>query len=241
MAQNIYDNPEFFAGYTKLGRSVEGLDGAAEWPALRAMLPEMRGLAVLDLGCGFGWFCRWARAQGAARIVGLDLSENMLERARATTPDPAITYIRADLDHADLPRPAFDLAYSSLALHYVEELPALIAKIHAALVPGGRLVFSMEHPIFTAPTNPGWSEAAGRRIWPVDAYSLEGPRRTDWLAPGVIKQHRTIATTLNTLLGAGFALRHVAEWAPTEAQIADRPALADERHRPPFLLVSAQR
>ena len=66
MTQNIYDNEEFFAGYSRLPRSVEGLDGAPEWPALRAMLPELRGRRVLDLGCGFGWFCRWAREQGAA-------------------------------------------------------------------------------------------------------------------------------------------------------------------------------
>ena len=61
MTQNIYDNPEFFEGYSRLSRSVEGLDGAAEWPALKALLPELRGLRVVDLGCGFGWFCRWAR------------------------------------------------------------------------------------------------------------------------------------------------------------------------------------
>jgi SAM-dependent methyltransferase len=66
MAQNIYDNEEFFEGYSRLPRSVEGLDGAPEWPALRALLPDLRGLDVLDLGCGFGWFCRWARGQGAA-------------------------------------------------------------------------------------------------------------------------------------------------------------------------------
>ena len=66
MTQNIYDNDEFFAGYGQLPRSVEGLDGAPEWPALRAMLPDLHGLKVLDLGCGFGWFCRWAREQGAA-------------------------------------------------------------------------------------------------------------------------------------------------------------------------------
>ncbi|RUW96707.1 SAM-dependent methyltransferase, partial [Mesorhizobium sp. M8A.F.Ca.ET.023.01.1.1] len=52
MAQNIYDQPEFFAGYSQLGRSVEGLDGAAEWPALRAMLPDVTGLRIVDLGCG---------------------------------------------------------------------------------------------------------------------------------------------------------------------------------------------
>ena len=40
MAQNIYDNPAFFEGYAQLPRSVQGLDGAPEWPALRAMLPD---------------------------------------------------------------------------------------------------------------------------------------------------------------------------------------------------------
>ena len=83
MSQNIYDDPEFFAGYSRLGRSVEGLNGAAEWPALRAMLPPIRGLRVCDLGCGFGWFCVWAREQGAASVLGLDVSENMLALARA--------------------------------------------------------------------------------------------------------------------------------------------------------------
>ena len=80
MTQNIYDNDDFFAGYSKLGRSVEGLDGAAEWPALRALLPDRAGARVLDLGCGFGWFCRWARGAGAAEVCGLDVSEKMLER-----------------------------------------------------------------------------------------------------------------------------------------------------------------
>ena len=39
MAQNIYDNPEFFAGYAQLPRSMHGLDGAPEWAALRSLLP----------------------------------------------------------------------------------------------------------------------------------------------------------------------------------------------------------
>ena len=39
MTQNIYDNPEFFEGYGRLPRSVEGLEGAPEWPALRVLLP----------------------------------------------------------------------------------------------------------------------------------------------------------------------------------------------------------
>ncbi len=242
MTQNIYDNPEFFEGYSRLSRSVEGLDGAAEWPALKTLLPELRDLRVVDLGCGFGWFCRWARQQGAAAVLGIDVSEKMLARARAATTDAAIIYLEADLEAAELPQAAFDLAYSSLALHYVEDLGGLLAKVRRALVPGGRFVFSAEHPIFTAPTQPGWSLGVdGRKIWPVDSYLCEGPRRTDWLAKGVIKQHRTLATYLNLLLQLGFGLSHIEEWGPTDEQIAARPALADERQRPMFLLVAARR
>jgi ubiquinone/menaquinone biosynthesis C-methylase UbiE len=242
MTQNIYDNPDFFTGYSQLGRSVEGLDGAAEWPALRTLLPDLRGRAVVDLGCGFGWFCRWAREHGAARVLGLDVSENMLARARTDTTDPAVTYACADLEHLDLPEASFDLAYSSLALHYVEHLDALLAHVHCALKPGGLLVFSAEHPIYTAPSQPGWStDADGNKTWPIDGYLVEGPRSTDWLAKGVIKQHRTIGTYLNLLLRLGFTLTRIEEWGPTAAQIAARPALAVERERPPFLLVAARR
>ena len=242
MTQNIYDDPGFFEGYSRLGRSVEGLDGAAEWPALRALLPDVRGLRVLDLGCGFGWFCRWAREQGAAHVLGLDVSERMLARAQASTRDAAITYTRADMERVELPPASFDLVYSSLALHYVERLDRLLAEVHRALVAGGRLVVSVEHPIYTAPADPKWStDAAGRKTWPVDGYLVEGPRSTDWLAKGVIKQHRTLGTYLTLLLREGFTIAHVEEWGPTDAQIAARPALAEERQRPAFLLVAAQR
>jgi SAM-dependent methyltransferase len=220
MPQNIYDDDSFFAGYATLARSQKGLDAAGEWPALRALLPPMQNLRVVDLGCGYGWFCRWAREQGAASILGLDLSEKMLARAAETTPDPAITYQRADLSALILPPASFDLAYSSLA-------------------PAGRFVFSLEHPLYMAPTNPAFLTLEdGRRIWPLDNYLAEGRRETTWFAPGVVKYHRTIATTLTEALAAGFRLTAIQEWGPTDAQIAQHPSWADERIRPPFLLVA---
>jgi len=242
MTQNIYDNDEFFAGYARLPRSVEGLAGAPEWPALRRPLPELRGRNVLDLGCGYGWFCRWAREQGAAEVLGIDVSEKMLARARADTSDKAITYRWADMESLALPSDAFHLVYSSLALHYVENLSRLMAEVYGSLVRGGSLVFSAEHPIYTAPAEPKWSlDAKGHKIWPVDLYLDEGPRSTDWLAPGVIKQHRTLATYINLLLRSGFAVAHLEEWGPSEAQIRAQPSLAAERHRPPFLIVAAKK
>ncbi len=242
MTRNIYDNEEFFAGYSRLPRSIEGLAGAPEWPAMQAMLPDVRGRRVLDLGCGFGWFCRWARGKGAAHVEGIDVSENMLARARATTADAAIVYSRADMERLALPVAAFDLVYSSLALHYVVDLEWLLSEAHQSLVPGGSLVFSVEHPMMTAPALQAWStDAAGRKTWGLNGYLDEGPRTTDWLTKGVVKQHRTVATYVNLLLRLGYALSRVEEWGPTPEQITAQPRLATEHQRPPYLLVAARR
>lgn len=243
MTQNIYDNDEFFSKYSGLERSVMGLDGAPEWPVMRALLPELRGLNVLDLGCGYGWFCRWAREHGAAEVLGLDVSEKMLARASASTNDPSITYRKADLESVELPANTFSLAYSSLAFHYLTNVSELFSKIHRSLIRGGALVFSVEHPMYTAPLNPAWTtDAAGNEeSWLLSGYLDEGPRTTDWLAKGVIKQHRTLATYINGLVIAGFTISHVEEWGPSAEHIAQHPDWAADHQRPPFLIIAARR
>ena len=121
----MYDSPEFFAAYSRLERSVHGLDGAPEWPSVRALLPALRD--------------------------------------------------------------------------------------------------------------------GDTRVWPVDRYAEEGLRVTDWLAPGVRKFHRTLGTTVNALVDAGFTVRRLVEWAPAAEQVAAEPALAGERDRPMFPLVAADK
>lgn len=242
MAQNIYDNPEFFAGYSQLPRQVYGLDGAPEWPAIRAMLPEVAGKRVLDLGCGYGWASRWMRQQGAASVLSLDLSENMIRRAKADTVDPEIEYRIADLENLELPPAAFDLAYSALTFHYIRDFQRLVQTLHQSLAPSGRLVFTIEHPIFMAAQNPHWiTDEDGRNTWPVNRYSDEGERRTDWFAKGVLKYHRKISTTLNALIRTGFVVLAVDEFAPSAEQIRANPELKDEIERPMMLLISAAR
>ncbi|MEQ9248881.1 MAG: class I SAM-dependent methyltransferase [Nitratireductor sp.] len=242
MAQNIYDNSDFFKGYSQLPRQVQGLAGAPEWPAIAAMLPDVTDRRVVDLGCGFGWASRYLREAGARSVLGLDVSQNMIARARADTDDAAIDYRIADLETLDLPGGAFDFAFSALTFHYIHDFDRLVRTIHGALTPGAHFVFTIEHPVFMAAMRPRWlPEEDGHKTWPVNCYALEGERRTDWFAKGVLKYHRTMATTLNALIGAGFVLREIREFAPTEAQIAQMPELAEELERPMMLLVSAQR
>lgn len=242
MTQNIYDDQAFFEGYAQLGRSQFGLAGAPEWPSLKAMLNNVEGGRVVDLGCGYGWFCREARELGAEDVLGLDVSEKMLAKARSMTSDPGIRYVRQDLESLTLPENAFELAYSSLTLHYIVALPALLDTVYRALSPGGSFVFSAEHPIYTAPSNPGWHiDERGQKSWPIDGYQREGKRITNWFAEGVIKQHRTLGTYISLLINAGFVIRELNEWGPSAEQIAAVPALAEEAERPMLFLMSVQK
>lgn len=242
MSQNIYDDPVFFAGYATLDRSVKGLDGAPEWPTIQAMLPPLQGKNVLDLGCGYGWFCRYARDNHAASIVGVDISEKMLTQARSMTLGEGIAYRRDDLATLSLAPLAYDLVYSSLALHYLHDIERLLATIYQSLTPGGMLVFSAEHPVYTAPMTQGWiKDKSGQLSWPVNHYQQEGERISNWFAEGVIKQHRKLATWINALIAAGFEIVRLDEWGPSADQIAANPALDEEKERPMIFLLSVRK
>jgi SAM-dependent methyltransferase len=242
MTQNIYDDPAFHAQYSQLRRSVEGLAGAPEWPAMQALLPPLAGLRVLDLGCGFGRYARWLREAGAASVLGIDVSERMLARAREETTDPAISYRRETIEEALLDPASLDLVFSSLALHYVADFGAVCEAVARALAAGGSFVFSVEHPIFTAPSRQEWVRSQeGEQTWPLNRYLDEGARRTHWLGSDVTKYHRTTASYVNALIAHGFTIAALDDWGPSAAQIAERPELAEERDRPAFLLVAARR
>ena len=244
VAQNIYDDPDFFAGYARLPRSEHGLAVVYEWAAFQRLLPaSLADMRVLDLGCGLGYFAREARARGAREVLGVDLSERMLSEARRRTDDPAIVFVRASLEEFAADPASFDLVVSSLALHYIADYAGLVRRIAGWLVPGGRLTFSVEHPIFTAHGSSDWHKGPdGAALhWPVDRYREEGERRTRWFVDGVVKYHRTVETYVNGLLDAGFRLARLEEPETDPALLAQKPEWRHERRRPPFLLIAADK
>lgn len=241
MKQNKYDEPGFFANYSRMSRSIGGLDAAGEWHAFRAMLPELRDKKVLDLGCGFGWHCRYAREREARSVVGTDLSENMLERARALTNDSGIEYRRCAIEDFDCSEGEFDVAISSLALHYVESFADVCQNVYRALAAGGSFVFSVEHPIFTAKAEQDWHYGAdGEKLhWPVDGYYKEGAREANFLDHTVVKYHRTVSSYVNALLESGFRITKLSEPQPTQEMLDQIPEMHDELRRPIFLMIAA--
>ena len=68
------------------------------------------------------------RQIGAEAVLGVDVSEKMLAKANVFPPDPAITYLQADLETIESPPAMYDVVFSSLTLHYLKNLPSIVCK-----------------------------------------------------------------------------------------------------------------
>ena len=174
----LYDNEGFFGNYAQMARSRGGLEAAGEWPQFSALLPrDMSGLDVLDLGCGYGWHCRYAAQLGARSVLGIDPSARMLARA-AELGGEGVEYRLCAVEEFAWPAARFDLVISNLALHYVEDLDAVFRGVYRALRPGGVFALNIEHPSFTAGVHEDWYRDAQGNIlhWPLDGYFIPGAR-----------------------------------------------------------------
>ncbi|WP_313380480.1 class I SAM-dependent methyltransferase [Proteiniphilum saccharofermentans] len=243
MKENKYNEVSFFEQYGKMNRSLNGLDGAGEWHVLKEMLPNFDGKKVLDLGCGYGWHCRYAIENGAVSVIGIDISEKMLEKAKEINQLDGIKYKRIALEDAQFATEMFDTIISSLTFHYIQSYDVLIGKIYQWLKHGGKFVFSVEHPVFTSEGSQDWIyDKAGNKLhWAVDRYFYEGQRNTSFLGGDVLKYHRTVSTYLTELLKQGFKIMEVKEPMPNETMLKNIPEMDDELRRPMMLLISVEK
>lgn len=241
--ENKYDNQKFFDNYSKMYRSQNGLIGAGEWHILQKLLPNLKGKKILDLGCGYGWHCRYAIENGANSVTGVDISTKMIEKAREINNLPNIKYIVSPIENIEFKSHEYDLVLSSLVFHYIENLENLFQKIANTLKKEGNFIFSVEHPIFTAYGKQDWLyDEKGKKIcWPVDNYFYEGKRNAIFLGEKVTKYHHTLTSYIDALLKAGFSINNIIEPTPSEEMIKEFSEIKEELRRPMMLIVSAQK
>ncbi len=232
---NEYDNEIFFRQYSQMERSKGGLEYAGEWHQLKPLFPCLTGISVLDLGCGYGWHCKYAADNGAVQVLGIDLSEKMLGVAREKNADGKIQYRYCGIEEYEYPAESWDLVVSNLALHYIADLDTVFRNVYKTLKPGGTFLFNIEHPVFTAGVN---QEFAPDGTWPVTDYYRPGQRKTNFLGCEIIKQHHTLTQILMGLLNCGFILEAVEETMPPEQWRSQMP---EEMKRPMMLLVKARK
>lgn len=243
MKENKYDDEVFFEKYGQMARSRQGLGGAGEWETLQKILPDFAGKTVLDLGCGYGWHAVYAVEQGALSVTATDISEKMIAAAREKNAHPSVEYRCEAFEDGDFPAESFDIVICSLMLHYLESYEEFLEKISRWLKKGGVLVFTAEHPVFTAYGSQDWyyDEAGNILHFPVDRYFDEGKREAVFLGEPVTKYHRTLTAYLDGLLTNGFELLRVTEPKPSEKMLREVEGMADELRRPMMLIVSARK
>ncbi|QCR31285.1 bifunctional 2-polyprenyl-6-hydroxyphenol methylase/3-demethylubiquinol 3-O-methyltransferase UbiG [Lysinibacillus sp. SGAir0095] len=245
MKQNIYDNPIFFEQYTALRDSGITANDFVEQPALKSLISSLEGKMVLDLGCGAGSFAKYCVENGASKVIAVDISKNMIEKARKENQHESINYLCSPIEEVELHNQSFDVIVSSLAIHYIEDYPKLIDRVISLLTENGEFVFSTEHPMVTARKEEisNWvKDSEGNKLhWALDHYQEEGKREGYWYIDGVVKYHRTISTLVNTLIEKGLVVERIIEPISIPGGVELRPKLINEERRPSFIVIKAKK
>jgi SAM-dependent methyltransferase len=163
---------------------------------------------VLDVGCGEGRFCRMLGQRGIA-TTGVDPAAALIERARSLHPDGDYRIAPAETMAVET---GHDLAVCYLSLIDMPDLDGALARIIAAIRPGGHLLIANLTAFNTAAVHLGWHKPLiGEPSFPIDHYLEERPRRTAWRGVDIINHHRPLQRYMQALLGHGLVLRHFDE------------------------------
>ncbi len=219
--------------------SPEGLDEADA-----RLLGDVAGLRILELGCGAAQCSRWLVGQGAA-VVGLDLSSRQLQHSRRIdlTTGTSVPVVCASATSIPFPAASFDLAYSAFgAMSFLVDVVAALRESRRVLRPGGRLVFSVVHPM--------------RRMFPDDP-SLGAMTicrsyfdRTSYVEldsegqPSYVEPHHTLGDWVEAVTRSGLELLRLLEpewpaghsrvwggWGPARGAMLPGTAVFDVRRR----------
>lgn len=242
--QNIFDNEIFFDGYKKLRERAVNANNLFEIPALFSMMPDLNGKRVLDLGCGFGEHCKMFVERGAEKVVGIDISNKMLEVAKSENIDPKIVYINMPMEDISRLNESFDVVVSSLAFHYVEDFLGVVKNIYDLLDTNGVFIFSQEHPLVTCHSGGSrWTkdENGEKKYVNLANYGVEGERNSKWFVDNVKIYHRTFSNIVNTLIKAGFSIQQMTEPLPTPELLESYPDQKDLFHKPDFLIIKVKK
>lgn len=235
-------------------------------PNLIRIVAPKKGMTILDLACGQGYFSR-AFAQNGATVTGYDISRELVELAKAQEDKKKEGEVKIGfhVSSADsvpfIQNESVDVVTIILALQNIENLAGTLGEASRVLKKGGKIVFVINHPAFRIPKRSDWGWAASpeatqskgikevqyRRI---DAYMSDAKIEID-MTPGekvpakkksTVSFHRPLQSYFKALSKAGFAVIRFEEWISHRKSQAGPRAEEEDRMRkeiPMFACVEA--
>ena len=216
------------AAYEIFNNATDSYSYNIEWPCIKELLPELKGKSVLDLGCGTGIFSFLFEPFGPEKIVGIDLSEEMLKIAEQKKKEKQskVTFLSGDAKNAACyVKEPFDFIYSSTTTHYIDDLEMLFLNISKCLKPDGTCILSIIHPVYSAmypiahgddfPTDDEWevryldkSKRAYIQPWIEYIDDFENELSTSY--------HYSFGDYVNAIIKSGLQIKEIREPMPPE-------------------------
>lgn len=214
-------------------------------PNLVRMVRAGKGMRILDIGCGEGYFTRLLAGAGA-QVEGADIAPELIVRAKKAS--PSIPYHIASADALRFAKDgAYDAVTCVLALQNMEKLDAVMSEVVRVLKPEGKFVFVINHPAFRIPKRSawGWDNAMGVQYRRLDAYLSASREKID-MTPGkkgdheyTFSFHRSLQDHMKALAGAGLAITRIEEWISHRASGKGPRQIAEDKARKEFPLFFA--
>ncbi len=196
-----------------------------EKPAMYKLLPCLEAKSIISLGCGSGEDCNYLKQQGAKHVYGIDTSDKLIEIAQKSYLECDFQVM--DMENLDFADNSFDFAYSSLAIHYIEDWHKVLKEVYRVLKPQSYFLFSCNHPVYSAldivrdDGNVKLRQLSRKRVKSPNSVEITGDYMShkpiiegDDADMAVTTWHKPIGEIAHQVAEAGFLIADISEPQP---------------------------